>query len=316
MDRFVFDAHSDLLLDVLLHREKGEGSFMQVILPDMRAASMRFRVLAAWIDELYLPELALRRALDIISAFYQESKDSSDFFLVLGVHDFERSFEQDKVGFILALEGAEPIYNDLNLLYIFYELGVRVITLTWNNRNYVADGIKVGSNGGLTAFGKELVEEMNRLKMVVDVSHLSERGFWDTIELAENVMASHSNAFSLCKHPRNMKDEQIKAIAEKGGVIGVTAVPRFLKEDGNASVNDYVRHVEYICDLVGADGVAVGFDFAEHIPGMGDETVTGLVGDKDVLLLGDKLEGAGFGQEDVDKILGRNLLSFFSKAFE
>ena len=313
----MFDAHSDLLLDVLLHREKGESGFMQeVILPDMRAASIRFRVLAAWIDELYLPELALRRALDIISAFCREDKENSDFFLVLGVHDFERSFEQDKVGFILALEGAEPIYNDLNLLYVFYELGVRVIALTWNNRNYVADGIKVGGNGGLTAFGRELVKEMNRLKMVVDVSHLSERGFWDAIELVENVMASHSNAFSLCKHPRNLKDEQIKAIAEKGGVIDVTAVPHFLKEDGNASVSDYVRHVEYMCDLVGADGVAVGFDFAEHIPDMGDETVAGLVGDKDVLLLGDKLEGAGFGQEDVDKILGRNLLSFFSKAFE
>ncbi len=313
----MFDAHSDLLLDVLLHRERGKVDFMEkVILRDMRSASIRFRVLAVWIEEFYLPELALRRALDMISAFYQESMRTDDFMLISDSRGFERSFEQDKVGFVLALEGAEPIYRDLNLLYIFYELGVRVITLTWNNRNYVADGIKVGGGGGLTSFGKELIKVMNELKMVVDVSHLSEKGFWDVVELAENVMASHSNAFSLCSHPRNLKDDQIKALAEKGGIIGITAVPHFLRDGGEASVGDYVRHIEYVAEMVGLDNVAVGFDFVDHIPGIEDKFVDGLEGDRSVSKLGVLLEDSGFASEGVDKILGKNLLGFFSKAFE
>src|SRR3970282_1880475 len=109
---------------------------------------------------------------------------------------------------------------------MFYKLGVRAMTLTWSLRNDLGDGILGSSDYGLTSFGKDVIKEMNRLGMIVDVSHLNERGFWDAINICEKpLIASHSDCKALCRHPRNLSDDQIKAIAAKGGVIRINFVP-------------------------------------------------------------------------------------------
>ena len=172
----------------------------------------------------------------------------------------KRDLEDDgRIGILLSLEGASPIMGRVEFLRLFFRLGIRCLTLTWNHRNELADGVGVGdAAGGLTEVGKAVVAECERLGIAVDVSHLSERSFWDLIKVATKpVFASHSNFRSLCDHPRNLTDEQAKAVAERGGVICLTFVPAFVGGD----LAQFVRHYFHGVELVGEKALGLGSDF-------------------------------------------------------
>ena len=149
---------------------------------------------------------------------------------------------------------------------------MRAITLTWSNRNDIADGINEEvTGGGLTVFGRSVVAEMNRLGMLVDVSHISTKSFWDVMQVTTKpIIATHSNAKTLCSHPRNLNDEQIKAIADNDGMIGITFAGQFLEEDyNNACIESIYRHIDYMLNLVGNDdhiGFGSDFDGISHPP--------------------------------------------------
>jgi len=148
------------------------------------------------------------------------------------------------------------------MLRLLFHLGLRAIGLTWNHANWAADGVLEPRQGGLTAKGRKLVEECERLGIIVDVSHLSERGFWEMADRAErSFIASHSNAQALCPHPRNLTDDQIKALIAVDGRIGITYVPYFVKESGSATIDDVVRHIDHIASLGGARHLMLGSDF-------------------------------------------------------
>jgi membrane dipeptidase len=160
------------------------------------------------------------------------------------------------------------------------------------------------SGGGLTPFGKKVVEEMNSLGMLVDVSHISEKGFWDVLELTRSpIIASHSNAQSICSHVRNLTDEQIKAIGKNGGVMGINFYPAFLNDSKKASVTDIVNHIEHMASLVGCDYIGIGADFdgVEALP----EGINGL---QDVEKVINTLLKLNYSQEWVEKIAGLNFL--------
>ena len=199
--------------------------------------------------------------------------------------------------------------GDLGVLRILYRLGIRLITLTWNQRNQIADGAgEARTGGGLTEFGVKVVAEMNHLGMLIDVSHLSEAGFWDVIKKSkEPIVASHSNCYSLCPHLRNLKDEQIKALADKGGVIGVTFVPDFLiKENRKSTVEDVVRHIDYLVEKAGIDHVGLGSDFDGTV-----ELPIGLKGADEIPNITKELLNQGYKEDDIKKILGGNFLRVF-----
>lgn len=166
-------------------------------------------------------------------------------------------------GFLLLLEGGDPLAGDLSRLDLFFEKGVRLMGLTWNGRNELIDGIGASPDPqGLTPFGIAVVRRMNELGMVIDLSHAAAPGFWQTLERSlQPVVVTHANAHRLCPHPRNLSDDQIRAIAEIGGVIGVTFVPNFLRQDGPASLDDVLRHVDYLVDMIGSEHVAFGSDY-------------------------------------------------------
>ena len=192
----------------------------------------------------------LERALDWVEQHRDKVR------LILNKRDLK---DDGRIGILLSLEGASPIMGRVEFLRLFFRLGIRCLTLTWNHRNELADGVGVGiAAGGLTEAGKAVVAECERLGIAVDVSHLSERSFWDLMRVATKpVFASHSNFRALCDHPRNLTDEQAEAIADKGGVICLTFVPAFVGGD----LAQFVRHYFHGVELVGEKALGLGSDF-------------------------------------------------------
>lgn len=312
-DGFVVDAHCDTALRLVSGETlTPDAPAGHVDLQRLRAGGVNLQVFALWVDADRYGNAPLRRCLELLDAVTREvERLSGDMHLILTARDMDAAAAADKVGVLLSIEDGAALEGSLAALRAFYKLGVRAVGLTWNGRNELGEGVGAaqGAGRGLTAFGREVVREMNRLGMIVDVSHLSEAGFWDVLEVSDApVVASHSNARSLCDHPRNLTDAQIKALAEKGGVIGINFYPRFLNENSQASVDDIVRHIDHIVSLVGPAHVGFGSDF--------DGISSTPRGVEDVSRLGavtEALLARGYSDDDVRAIIGGNFLRVFRR---
>ncbi|WP_088553050.1 dipeptidase [Calderihabitans maritimus] len=304
---FLVDTHCDTLGEIIKgKRTLGEESCLgHVDLPRLEKAGIDLQFFAAFVEPHYKPWGSLFRLMQLIDVFHRElEKNANKMGLILSAEDIHDLKDKNKIGALLAVEGGEALGGELGVLRLLFKLGVRSLGLTWNQRNEIADGIgEGGSAGGLSSFGRQVVKEMNRLGMLVDVSHLAIRGFWDVLEVSQDpVIASHSNCYSLCPHPRNLLDEQIKGLAEHGGVISITFAPQFLDQN-EATVEKVLEHIEYACTLVGAEHVGIGSDF----DGI-DNTPKGL---EDVTKLSLVIEGLlrrGFHWSEVQNIMGGNVL--------
>lgn len=307
---FVVDAHCDTALRLVngasLEDPEPKG---HVDLPRLVAGGVDLQIFALWVDARQRRGGFTVRCLELLEAVEREVAAHPDRLqLILTRQDLNAARAAGKIGVLLSIEGGEALEGSLAALRAFYRLGVRAIGLTWNGRNELADGCgDADSGGGLTAFGRQVVQEMNRLGMVVDVSHLSERGFWDVLEVSRRpVIASHSNARAVCDHRRNLYDAQIRALAENGGVMGMNFCPEFLRSDGPATLEDVVRHIDHIVDLVGPDHVGLGSDF----DGI-DSTPIGLEDVSRLPALTEALLARGYDEASVEKILGGNFLRVF-----
>lgn len=270
----VLDGHFDLLMDVEIQRGYGRSKMIETdYLPRFAAGGVHTIVAAVYVEDAYVPEMALRKALNQVSALHAEAAESPERIVIArNVSDLRRARAEQKVSFILSLEGADPLYNDLSLLRVFYELGVRKLGLVWSRRNFAGDGsffapVREGKKGGLTDFGVSLIAEAEKLGMVIDVSHLNDEGFWDVMEFSEKpVIASHSNCRSLVPTMRNLTDDQIKAIALKDGLIGVNASSMFTaSESARATIEALVDHVDHMKKLVGAKHIGLGLDLCDDL---------------------------------------------------
>lgn len=218
------------------------------------------QIMAIWTEPKYEPYGAYGRCLDVVDYYYNSIGDDVNTVL------FSGDIDDDKTNILLSVEGGGAIEGDISKLYALYEHGVRAMTLAWNGDNAICGGIE-NNNKGLTDFGREVVREMNALGMIVDVSHLSEQGFYDVEKMCDCFIASHSNCRSLCGHARNLTDDQIKCLIEHNGFIGINFYSDFLS-DNNAEVSDIIRHAEHIMELGGEHVVGFGSDFdgMEHMP--------------------------------------------------
>jgi membrane dipeptidase len=249
---------------------------------------------------------ALRTAMEMIDLFYKECETYSDVVALAMTHgDIVEATAEGKVAAMLSIEGADIIEGKVGLLRVFHRLGVRMVGLVHSLRNELADGVADGrTGGGLSRLGVQAVEELERLGMLIDVSHLSDAGFWDLIEVAKGpVMASHSNARAVCEHPRNMTDDMIQAMAERGGVMGMNFAPGFVHPT-RATVQGVVDHIDHIMNLVGPDHVGLGSDF-DGIP----YTPEGLEDVTRMPNITAELVGRSYSEEDIKKILGLNHLT-------
>lgn len=258
----------DLHCDALLKLWEGKGSLRFADAPELDTNKMRLQkgqikvqCFAIFLDPEIPSDQKFQVALEQIDYFYKEVLGKNpDMVHIKEWSDFDQ-LKLGQIGAMLTLEGVDAIGNDLMKLHILYQLGVRSVGLTWNNANLAADGAGEPRGGGLTLFGKEIVEFNNKHQILTDISHLSDKGIWEVIELAKYPIASHSNARALCHHLRNLTDEQAAAMFKKGGLIHVVYHPPFIKELGNATIADVVRHIDHFCSLGGVKQIGLGSDF-------------------------------------------------------
>lgn len=277
----VIDAHCDVLWQMwkrkYVHRWDLQRPFyhdadwLQVTFQKLQKGGIGLQACAIYVDEQFAHSRAFEVAVEMIDLFYSEVL-SEQTILIRNIEDVEEWKKGNRLGLILTLEGAEALERDLVKLRTLHRLGVRWVGLTHNPANAAADGVGEERGGGLTKFGRELVAELNRLQMGIDVSHLSERGFWEVIERSSQpVFATHSNAKAVYSHRRNLTDEQIKAIIQKQGMIGITFVPYFTAGNTHVTISDLIRHIDHILSLGGEDHIGFGSDF----DGI-EETILGL----------------------------------------
>ncbi|NCU18985.1 dipeptidase [Pallidibacillus pasinlerensis] len=260
----VIDLHCDALWKLAENKGKltyRNSKVLDTNLERLQQGKVKVQAFAIFLEPDIKSDQKFQAALEQIDYFYEEVlAKNPEMKHIKKWSDFD-NLKDGEVGAFLTLEGVDAIGNDLSKLRTLFQLGVMSVGLTWNNANLAADGAGEPRGGGLTSFGKEVVRLNNENQVLTDVSHLSERGFWDVMELADFPIASHSNAKALCDHNRNLSDEQAKAMFEKGGHIHVVYNPPFIKENGKASIDDLVKHIEHFCELGGVNKIGLGSDF-------------------------------------------------------
>lgn len=299
---YVVDAHSDIPLHMLMEKgRKGSGDILiSKHLPLLKQGGVNL-VFVNTFENLH-PEGSLKEALIEISEVYRQLENTEEAMFIRTKGDLDEAISKNKIGLVLSMEGMEPISNELGLIDVFYELGLRSAMLTWNWRNYFAAGVSEG--GGLSRLGKDAILKMEKLGIIVDVSHLNEEGFWDIIDLVKNpIIASHSNAKAVYNHERNLTDEQIKAIAKTGGVIGLNGY--FTEDKEKESIESFMKHLEYILKLAGEDHVGLGFDFNEYLGSKGTKDLEDCT---KIPIVTKELLNRGYSESTIRKILGENFV--------
>ncbi len=251
------------------------------------------------------------QVLRLLDAFYEGMAASPDLILATRAADVRRAKAEHRLAGVIGLEGAEALRGDLGILRMLYRMGLRNLGITWSLRNEAADGVfEARTGGGLTEFGVRLVREANRLGIMVDIAHLAPAGVRGVLALSETpVIDSHANARAICDHPRNLTDEQLEALAAKGGVIGVTFVPAFVaQEPERQSVEGLLDHVDHIVHVVGTDHVGLGSDLDGY-----DDTLAGMPDVTHLPAITAGLVARGYSAEAIGKILGGNFMRVFEQ---
>jgi len=222
--------------------------------------NMPVQVFAVWLERNFIKDAFINtnKAIDFFESQVSENKELIN--IVLSYNDIINN--KNKISAFLSIEGGEAIEGNIDNLKYFYNRGVRIVTLTWNFENEIGFGAMTKSEKGLKEFGREVIYYMNKLNMIIDVSHLNEVGFYDVCNLSQKpFIASHSNAFKICPNKRNLKDNQIKLIAEKNGMIGINLYPFFISKDGQCNSDEVIKHIDYITKIIGFSNIGLGCDF-------------------------------------------------------
>jgi membrane dipeptidase len=310
----VCDLHCDTAINLADGKGiGGQKAKSQVTLEKLRAGGVGLQVYACWVSPKYRHRQAWDRARRLIAAVKKEISDHpSELMLVSDKNNWQECRKNNRIGVLLAVEGGHVLDGDVSLLDSLYAQGVRILTLTWNNSNLFASSAysvhKTGIDKGLAPLGKKLIARADKLGMHIDLSHSSEKTFWDVLKISRlPPLLSHSCVKFLNGHFRNASDQQIKAMANKKGLMGINFCPAFLgSKHRPVSIESVADQFEYIKELAGTDILAIGSDF-DGIR----ETPKGLDGpDKLPGLLG-MLKERGFSKKELDDISLNNAIRYF-----
>ncbi|MGH7844320.1 MAG: dipeptidase [Candidatus Binatia bacterium] len=319
----IVEGHRDVYEQLYRHSIGDEAPLRDAIAPRLIHDGINLCVYAVSGDSYSHSQNTgryLETALENIDMFLEEAPRSEGMIsLVRTRADLPEQARPGNIAFILHFEGGAPLQGSIHQLRNFYRLGLRSMQLTWNFRNELGDGVwENRTGGGLTRFGVEVIKEMNRLGMVVDLAHLNREGFFQALDAAQApLIVSHANACGMLDNPRNLDDEQIKAIARQKGLVGILALPERVIKEG-ATLEDLLRHLDYMVDLVGVEHVALGLDFVKydgprtlkdrHHPLHHPSLIKDFEEIEDLPKLIDGLTRRGYKENDIALILGGNYL--------
>jgi membrane dipeptidase len=326
----VVDFHFDMPMDLYEKRDR-TNVLATDYLPELEAGNIGVLGAAIYVEDRYLPEMGLRVALDQIARLYGEATECARFAICKSFQEILDARKNRKIALLITMEGVEPLGTDVDLLRVFYELGVRAIGLTHARRNAAGGGgifAPTGSSGdGLTAFGRDVIRGCETLGVIVDLAHINPAGFQEIFAITTKpVIVSHTNPRHYYDIERNISDEQIKMIGERRGVIGVNSVLVSPKKK-ESTLDRYIDHIEHVADLIGIDGVGIGFDFFEFIYQQWPESkrkevaaklttphfIPDLTNHAHSRNLTRRLIERGFSDEEIEKILRGNWLRIFEK---
>lgn len=326
----VVDTHDDLLMLCARRPPREQGVyFRQNWLPQLRAGGIRIQVLPVYIDDDFRPEGALRQTLRMLETGWRIAAANPDAVRIcLTGEDVEAALADGLIALILALEGCEAVGSDVALFEPLYRLGVRIASFTHFGRTMLADGsLEDDAGSRLTRAGVEAVAMCESLGITLDVSHLGATSTDHLLELATRpVIASHSSAFSVREHHRNLTDERLRGIAATGGVVGINVLATFVDRDVH-TVPRVVDHIEYVAGLVGVEHVGLGPDFykevSDEINGPGPRFIAGgtdqvsfipgLEGPAGLPLITEELVHRGWPEHDIREVLGSGFQHVFTR---
>jgi membrane dipeptidase len=315
----MIDLHNDILYKMLTdpyYRFADFHTYNHTDIPRLKTGGVDIQFFVAWVSPSTYPENPYEKAVEMFTIFKDEAAaNPDDLQLALSPEEALSIVDHGKIAGVLCVEGGHTIENSIEKLYNLYDLGMRYLTITWNNSTEwaVASSDPLSATVGLSDFGRQVIRALDSLGVVIDISHTGIKTIEDILEVTINpIIASHSGVRALRNHHRNLYDEQIIAIANSGGVIGVVFYPSFLSSiSQSVTINTVVQHIDYIVGLVGIDHVAIGSDF----DGI-ESTPSGLEDVSKFPALTQRLLQVGYTHEDVYKILGGNILRVFNQVHE
>lgn len=307
----LIDLHCDTFMKLFFDQSINlKSNKCHIDLDKLKKASAMAQFFAMYVD-LSQTNQPFQRVLDMIDLYHETvKKHSQEIQAAYSYQDLIDHQSSKVLSGILSVEEGGVIEGSISNLRNLHRLGVRAMTLTWNYENEIGFPNTYGNqNKGLKDFGRNLIGEMNALGMIVDVSHLSDQGFYDVIDLSSKpIMASHSNARSVCCHNRNLSDDMLRKLAENGGITGLNFCPVFV-DNHKMTLDGLMTHVHHIVKVSGIDSLAIGTDF----DGMGGDLE---IKDMSYMpLLYERLKKEGFSSEERDKILYKNALRLIKDNF-
>jgi membrane dipeptidase len=317
----IVDLHADLPLDVTRRRERGEHQVLERLhLAKLRKGNVGTVIVPIWVESNYKPAGALKRGLHIADALLQDLGESPSFRLALNHQDLVDGEHQGKIGLIMGAEGGEIIEDDLGVLRDFHRLGLRCFGFMWNQRNLLADGWDhVNDERGLTDLGKQVIEELERLRVVVDLAHMAPKSFWGVMDVARRPLIVSHTATPRHKSLRSMTDDQLRAVRDNGGIVGIFAVNTGTDTVTMPDLEAYCDHIEYAAKLIGPDHVGLGPDFYDYFlddlrteyPTENFQLVKGIEDHSKLGAVIQELSQRGLSDQEIRLIAGENFIRLF-----
>jgi membrane dipeptidase len=309
----IFDAHSDILSDITTKYLNGETDvFRRYHYDGIVKGKVEGSIFVIWVEPEYMDN-SYARVIKIMDSLKKDYEYSHDILSIVKSYDeMMTAKKENKFYIFIGLEGLENIKDNLDLIDSYYEFGCRHASLTWNEENMLATGAKGRASRGLTSLGKKAVKKINDKKMILDLSHLNDKSFFDVIDATDKpLIASHSNARKLCDASRNLTDEQLKLIRDLNGVVGFNSYSDFIGNDKDSQTLEMcVNHIKYMCDLIGVDHVGLGFDYLDYFEdgvfGDASSYIKGLENSSKSYNIIEYMLNSGFTKEESEKIAYKN----------
>ncbi|MDY4060107.1 dipeptidase [Anaerovoracaceae bacterium SGI.195] len=319
----IFDGHSDIFADVTIKRLEGETNVLRNHhLRRLKKGGVEGSIFVIWIDPPY-DKQPVPRSKEIMKAIRDEMAETEDFVIVHNTAEMEKAKAEGKFYIYIGLEGVSYIGSDVDKIDELYDFGARHCMLTWNETNDLATGAQGDPDRGLTEAGVKAVKKIQQLGMLMDVSHLNDKSFWDVMRVATGpVIASHSNARALSNAARNLTDDMLMEIKKTGGLVGMNSFNLFVSQEiENQRIERLVDHIVYISDKIGVEHVGFGFDFFEFLNPAGmssysDQDTSYTRGLEDATKVPELLrlmEKAGFNKEEMEAIKYKNWHNLIKK---